>query len=67
MSKIENYVRNSSHSPMRKVREWAQGRPDLNADIIKVQWAIVWCITILVFALIVLAENIHIPQQVGLP
>lgn len=67
MGRFQRYVRESSHFPARKFRNWAVGRKDLNADIMRVQWAIVWLIAIGVFLLIGIGESVHHPQQIGLP
>ena len=67
MNTFQRYIRQSSHWPARKFRNWAMEREDLNKDIMRVQWAIVWCIAILVFLLIGIGEAVHHPQQIGLP
>lgn len=67
MTNFRKYVRDSSHYPAKRFRDWVARRDNLNADIMKIQWAIVWSAAILVFLLIGVAETVHTPQQVGLP
>lgn len=67
VARLQRYVRESSHWPARRFRQWALDRKDLNADIMRVQWVIVWGIAILVFLLIGFAETVHQPAQLGLP